>query len=219
LAQLSPAPPILRYVVGVAFSPDGNRLASPGAEGVVNVWDATTGQLARTLKGQTLPFYGVAWSPDGKRLAGACGGYDKEKKDLVGEVIVWDAQTGQEALTLHRHTGEVYHVAFSPDGSRLATSAKDGTVKVWDATTGQEKLSIKPAGAVSWSSDSTRLVENWTGVKIRDARTGQVMLSLQGPARCVTFSPDGCRLASASSDAVLVWPSRPLAPLPAPQPP
>ena len=65
----------------------------------------------------------VVFSPDGKRLAGALG----------REVKVWDAETGQEILTLKGHTGAVISVAFSPDGKRLASARQDKTVKVWDA--------------------------------------------------------------------------------------
>jgi WD40 repeat protein len=49
-------------------------------------------------------------------------------------VKVWDATSGQEALTLPGHTGGVWSVAFSPDGQRLASVSREGTVKVWDAT-------------------------------------------------------------------------------------
>jgi WD40 repeat protein len=56
----------------------------------------------------------VAFSPDGKRLASAC--QDKT-------VRVWDAQTGQELLSLKGHTAKVNSVAYSPDGKRLASSS------------------------------------------------------------------------------------------------
>src|SRR5262249_28386406 len=68
----------------------------------------------------------VGGSPDGKRLASG-------KK-------VWDAQTGQELLSLQGGGGSV---AFSPDGKRLAGGASDRTVRVWDAQTGRELLTCK----------------------------------------------------------------------------
>jgi WD40 repeat protein len=70
----------------------------------------------------------VVFSPDGKRLASA--GADERVK-------VWDAQTGQETLSLKGHTRCVNSVSFSPDGKRLASASFDQTVKVWDAGMGQ----------------------------------------------------------------------------------
>ena len=52
---------------------------------------------------------------------------------------VWDAQSGQELLTLDGHISGVNGVAFSPDGHRLASGAADGTVKIGDATPLPEK--------------------------------------------------------------------------------
>ena len=76
-------------------------------------------------------------------------------------VKVWDAQTGQELLTLKGHTGQVNSVAFSPDGKRLASAAADKTVKVWDAQTGQELLTFKGhtggVSSVAFSPDGKRL--------------------------------------------------------------
>jgi tRNA A-37 threonylcarbamoyl transferase component Bud32 len=112
-------------VHGVAFSPDGRRLASASEDTTVRVWDAATGQEVRALKGHTSGVTGVAFSPDGKRLASASADQT---------VRVWDADSGLEVRALRGHTGSVRGVAFSPDGRRLASASEDNTVRVWDGT-------------------------------------------------------------------------------------
>ncbi|MEK7324338.1 MAG: WD40 repeat domain-containing protein, partial [Chloroflexota bacterium] len=103
---------------GIAFSPDGLRLATTSADGTAKVWDVATGRELLTLTGHTDTVWGIAFSSDGQRLATASA--DKTAK-------VWEAATGQELLTLKGHTGGVGGLAFSPDGLRLATASDDKT--------------------------------------------------------------------------------------------
>ncbi|MGH3721840.1 MAG: pentapeptide repeat-containing protein, partial [Pseudonocardiaceae bacterium] len=107
-------------VWGVAFSPDGTRLATTSADQTARLWDSTTGEPLLTLTGHTDGVWGVAFSPDGTRLA---------TTSFDGTARLWDSTTGEPLLTLTGHTGGVRGVAFSPDGTRLATTGDDGTAR------------------------------------------------------------------------------------------
>jgi WD40 repeat protein len=84
-----------------------------------------TGAKLPKPKEHTSEVLSVNFSPDGKRIVS--GSHDET-------VRVWDAHTGQQALTLRGHTGPVTSVAFSPVGRRIASGSADNTVRVWDAT-------------------------------------------------------------------------------------
>eukprot|EP00873_Tetraselmis_striata_P021585 jgi/Tetstr1/441849/TSEL_030062.t3 len=121
--------------------------------------------------------------------------------------------------TLRGHTEPVSSVAFSPDGTRLASASGDKTVRVWNALTGEEALPQPLRGHTDWvtsvafSPDGTRLASASYDktVRVWNALTGEEALPqpLQGHTGGVTsvaFSPDGTRLASASQDeTVRVW--------------
>jgi len=201
----------------VCFSPDGQRLASAGSNGLVKIWDGHSGKELLSLRDPTnTAVKSVCFSPDGQRLASASG---------FRTVKVWDAHSGQQQLTLQGHTGEVNSVCFSPDGQRLASASEDKTVKVWDAQNGKELLILQghteSVWSVCFSPDGQRLAsasEDKT-VKVWDAHSGQPLLTLKGhqlPVLSVCFSPDGQRLASASGLAnavggpgeISVWDTR-----------
>ena len=203
----------------MAFSTDGQRLASAYGDGTVKVWDAATGEETRTLKGHSGRVIDVAFSRDGQRLASA--GLED------GTVRVWEATTGHEIRTLETIATAV---DFSPDGQRLASAGLDGTVRVWDCATGQEALALKGTSSVfkgnfsvanavpsvAFSPDGQRLASASADgtVKLWDVVTGQETLTLKGHSSFVmrlAFSRDGQRLVSAGADGTVnVWDARPV---------
>jgi Flp pilus assembly protein TadD len=191
----------------VAFSPDGQRLASASSDQTVKIWETATGKELLALKGHADVVDSVAFSPDGQRLASASN--DQTVK-------IWDSATGKELFALKDHAGWVWSVAFSPDGRRLASSANmDGTVKIWDSATGNELVAFKghasAVRSVAFSPDGQRLATGSDDqtVRIWDTATGRELLALKGHAdavRKVAFSPDGERLASANGDgSIHLW--------------
>jgi WD40 repeat protein/tRNA A-37 threonylcarbamoyl transferase component Bud32 len=193
----------------VAFSLDGELLASAGSGGTVKVRNARTGEVVRTRIANTESIYSVAFHPGGKHLAFT--GVDRQAR-------VWDLTTGQEIFTCNsdadNNIGTAYGVAFSPDGRQLAVGS-GGAVQVWDWRNCQLLLTL-PGHAqrpisVAFSRDGRRLASgNWSGeIMIWDAETGERLRTLSGhhqPVSALTFSPDGRRLVSACFDQrLIVW--------------
>jgi WD40 repeat protein/tRNA A-37 threonylcarbamoyl transferase component Bud32 len=181
---------------GVAFSPDGRRLASAEQAGKVTVWDVATGQMLLTLVAGKVGATCVAFSPDGRHLATA-------SQDQT--VRIWDVATGRETLTIRGHKVPVTCVTFSPDGRHVASGGDAPFLRIHDAATGRETLTIGVAGsvdAVAYSPDGRRLASvSAATAQVWDAATGKEAIALHDPRGhviSVAFSPDGRRLVSVS---------------------
>ena len=176
-----------RGIHGLAFSPDGRRVAVVGAlfgkEAVL--WDTTSGRIAQEFeeqagsssaaspdaafiyKGKPINFRVlsiVAFSPDGRIAATAADG-----------VVLRDAQSGSVVATLKQPAKGVKAIAFSPDGKTLATAADDKKVRLCSVPAGVLEATLdgptQPLGAVAISPDGMRIVATGSGNRSILSRT------------------------------------------------
>jgi WD40 repeat protein len=189
----------------LAFSGDGQTVATADARGLVRLWDARTGQgrpvkLTAPVKPGRYPL--LALSRDGKAVAALSD----------GQVKLWNAQNGEEWLsfTFPASARLTYALQFSPTGDRLLASNLHG-VKLWDVATRTEIPAPKPAGesfaALLWSPDGKLLLASdldgrltvWDAVQGKEHRT----LSLPGAAAAFAFAPDSRHLATANTNGTI----------------
>lgn len=155
----------------------------------------------------------LALSPSGSQIASASSDH----------AYIWDAATGRRVLSLPRATSPIHAVAYSPDGSELATSEDDGTTIVWNAETGGRQFSLpdpdtgggsvgidfSPDGAMLATADGLGRIRVWS---LRPRRLVHTMHAGE-PTCAVRWSGDGTLLAAAqcgtfnfsSTSAIRVW--------------
>ena len=125
----TPSKPKQRRVQTIVFSPSRDVIAG-GMSGEIRLWNATTHEVRLAIllpKGCTLP-YALAFTPCGQYLASGSwwGGTDKVS------IRLWDVSNGENVATLWSHSTDVEYLAFSPDGTLLASGSFDGTILLWE---------------------------------------------------------------------------------------
>jgi WD40 repeat protein len=201
------------WVTGVAFSADGQRLASGSSDQTVKLWDVPTGRETSTVATKIKEVQALAFSRDGHWLAA---------ENSINTVTLWDAATGREVRTFRSNkplgvlgSSWVYSIAFSPDGRLLASGVDEKTIRLWDVETGR---SVRDLGAarrsviyIAFSPDGRWLASGGDDktIKIWEVGTGKEIQTLRGHKKnvyAVAFSSNGRYLASASADkSVKLW--------------
>jgi WD40 repeat protein len=122
-----------RLVRSLAFSPDGQTLATNHSD-AVHLWNTATGELRQSLAGHAGGTHCAVFSPDGSLLATGGGDW---------RVRLWDLCDGQILPSLLGHTDTVNSIAFSPDGRVLASGGRDGKLNLWSVGASQPVATLE----------------------------------------------------------------------------
>jgi WD40 repeat protein/DNA-binding SARP family transcriptional activator len=193
-----PVGALFEGIIAIAFSPDGNKLATGGADGFAKVWQVEAGEELLSIQAHPsgVGITNLAFSPDSKYLATTS---DQDVISNVGSLAkIWDAESGEELVAYEGHieSDRIWGLAFSPDGDRMATSGS--ILKVWDRSTGTEIFEFGghtgTIGGLVFSQDGKYLASASVDgtARLWDASTGETIQRFFAPGSIfgAAFSPD-----------------------------
>jgi WD40 repeat protein len=189
-------------LASLAFSPNGELLASGADEGTIRLWDVKSHRQLAQVSAGTLPVKTVAFSPDGRSFAAG---------DENGTISLWDsARYEQLGGPIHSHDRVLNNIAFSPSGQMLATGGIEGLVRIWSVATRKElgapiavhapvgSVAFSPDGRILASGDYDNTVRMWSVRTHR--RLGNPLNTFHKIVTEVAFSPDGRTLATLTTE-------------------
>ncbi|MBS3913124.1 MAG: WD40 repeat domain-containing protein [Bacteroidetes bacterium] len=197
-----------RALEAVAFSPDGQWLASGGWDNELHIYRADTpglGNLKFNLKGHMSAITCVAYSKDGSLVASG-------SKDNT--IRVYNTSDGSLLYSSLEHTGAITKLIFDPTGKYLMSSSKDGTIRMFNLYEVTVKTNVVPYGK---PINSFAVASNGKSLYVATAKgdidnigfKGQIIKSLTGHGQqvnCLELSPNGKLLVSGADDkTVIVW--------------
>lgn len=196
-------------IVWLAWSPDGNSLASCSVDGSIIVWETSSGKSLGKLSGHHNAAISLAWTPDGNLLAS--GSYDQR-------ILVWNANSLQEIAEISLQHGEVNDISWSPDGRILAAGCGDGTVILLE---GREFKVLRTLEAgknavysIQFSNDGSTLItsaadDNFVIWDTKGWFPIRKVETVPSDIFDISLSPDGKLLAAAGGgDGITLWETR-----------
>jgi serine/threonine protein kinase/DNA-binding XRE family transcriptional regulator len=142
----------ISFVTGMSYTHDGSQLIIADSKGYINMWNVTTSKLNSSFFAHSGGIGQMTLSADGNRIVTTSS----------SSIKIWDVNTSQELFTLSG-AGSISSVAFSRDGTRLATVTEEGRAFIWDSLTGKKlfTFSVSSNGCypnVIFNQDATRLI-------------------------------------------------------------
>ncbi|MEG4112557.1 MULTISPECIES: serine/threonine-protein kinase [unclassified Microcoleus] len=191
-------------VNAIAFSRDGQTLASGSDDKTIRLWNVKTGSRLRTLSGHTGGVNAIALSRDGKTLAS--GSDDKT-------VRLWNLGTGEVRRIITGHGGAVNAVAFSPNGKIVASASTDNTIRLSNVQDGKRTRTFKGHSSsvrtIAFSPDSRTLISGGGDIIVWDLKTGKERSTLSGHSQFVSsvaIARDSKTFVSGSPDRTIkIW--------------